>query len=677
MLLDFSQNNMYVLFEITENQNVALKYFSNAELKGSEKKDIDDCLISDVHISGEIPDGRFGAKHVETSEMKKLKYEKHNYYENEYGNKLEFFLKSEKVEMTVHYQFYNGISVVRAWKTVKNISDEIIGLEYVPSFAYTGLDENNLKVMIPHNSWRRELDWKEYTPCELGFNRYTVMGTKRIAVSNTGSNSSKEYLPMAAVVNDNSVLMWQIENNGSWQWEISDANDLVYLKISGPDDQQNSWYKELAPGESFESVKAALTVADKFDAALSAMTWYRRIIFNDSEENRKLPVIFNDYMNCLWADPTEEKLIPMIDIAADLGSEYYCMDAGWYADGTWWETVGEWKEQKKRFPNGIRKVFDYARSKGMIPGIWLEIEVMGINCPVLDKFEDECFFMRHGKRVVNRGRYQLDFRSEKVRAYATKVVDRVVMEYGAGYIKLDYNCTPGVGTEVDADSFGDGLLGHTHAYLDWIREIKAKYPELILENCSSGGMRMDYAMLSEHHLQSVTDQEDFKYLAYIAAAAPTAVLPEQAAVWAYPVETNSADETALIMVSSMLQRIHLSGQVDKMSEKNTQLIKEAISCYKHIRGDIHASVPYYPLGIPQLGDDVICYGFEFDGGVRLAAMCLNESTKTLMVPVEYESAEILYPSDSQIKLSDAENGLKIDFPSACTAAIIELTKKER
>ena len=81
------------------------------------------------------------------------------------------------------------------------------------------------------------------------------------------------------------------------------------------------------------------------------MTNYRRIIFQDSENNKKMPVIFNDYRHCLWADPTTEKMIPVIDKAAEAGADYYCMDAGWYADGTWWETVGEWLPQKKRFVN--------------------------------------------------------------------------------------------------------------------------------------------------------------------------------------------------------------------------------------------------------------------------------------------------------------------------------------
>ena len=83
-------------------------------------------------------------------------------------------------------------------------------------------------------------------------------------------------------------------------------------------------------------------------------------------------------MRCLNADPTTEKEIAVIDAAAQIGAEIYCMDAGWYADGTWWETVGEWKVCNSRFPGGIKKVFDYIRSKGMKPGIWLEPESIGI-----------------------------------------------------------------------------------------------------------------------------------------------------------------------------------------------------------------------------------------------------------------------------------------------------------
>ena len=132
----------------------------------------------------------------------------------------------------------------------------------------------------------------------------------------------------------------------------------------------------------------------------------------------------------------------------------------------------------------------------MVPGIWLEPEVMGVNCPLVEEFRD-CFFMRHGRPVITRGRYQLDFRHPKVIAHLNGVVDRLTRDYGIGYFKFDYNIEPGVGTETGADSFGDGLLSHNRAFLDWIDSLYARHPGLQIENCASGGMRMHLANCKE------------------------------------------------------------------------------------------------------------------------------------------------------------------------------------
>jgi len=152
---------------------------------------------------------------------------------------------------------------------------------------------------------------------------------------------------------------------------------------------------------------------------------------------------------------------------------------------------------------------DYIRSKGMIPGVWLEIEVMGICCPKAARVHPDWFFTRHGKKVHDRSRWQLDFRNPEVVEHANEVVDRLVRDYHVGYIKMDYNIEPGIGTELNADSVGDGLLGHERAYLAWLDSVFARYPDLVIENCSSGGMRIDYAMLSRHSIQSTSDQEDY------------------------------------------------------------------------------------------------------------------------------------------------------------------------
>ena len=678
-ILNFSQNGFQMIFEITENGMVILKSFSKHETTRTEVIKPHWCNIGDVHVCGENPNDHHFAKHTGSSGCFDLKYVSHHYEEHESGNKLAFLLTNGKMNVTVHYQFYTDIAGVRAWTEVENIGEAPLGLEYVSSFSYTGIDDGiqplkKMRIFLPHNKWYGEVNWKEYSLRDLGYEKVSRFSGKRIAVSNTGTWSCKEYLPMGAVQNTEtqSTILWQIESNGSWHWEISDIDNVLYLKVSGPTEQENAWYRELKKGEVFESVPVALALGKDFDEALEQMTKYRRVIACNRGADAALPVIFNDYMNCLWADPTEEKLLPVIDKAAELGAEYYCMDAGWYADGTWWETVGEWQPVARRFPHGIQYVFDYIRQKGMVPGIWLEPEVMGINCPLASQFEDECFFLRHGKRVIDHGRYQLDFRHPKVREYVMSVFDRVVGEYGVRYIKTDYNIEAGLGTEVNADSFGDGLLGHNRAYLSFLTEVRERYPDLIIESCASGGTRMDYAMLSVAHLQSLSDQSSYQLNSYISAAASTAVLPEQSALWAYPTANATSNGVVVNMVNALLQRIHLSGQVTEISEDKLALIKEAVAVYKSIREDIPKAIPFYPLGIPQYHARWVCSAYRMPDCVRMAIWHIRGEEETVEIPLEgIQSVKILYPVSTNGRVERTETGLRVVLPTPDSALVLE------
>ena len=137
-----------------------------------------------------------------------------------------------------------------------------------------------------------------------------------------------------------------------------------------------------------------------------------------------------------------------------------------------------------------------------------------------------------------------------------------------------FRSEPGIGTENLADSFGDGLLQHERAYLDWLDKVFERYPDLVIENCSSGGLRMDYALLSRCSIQSTSDQEDYHSYAMIAANAPTAVTPEQAAVWSYPLKDAGREECIFNMVNAMMLRIHQSGHLAEISPEGYALVKE-------------------------------------------------------------------------------------------------------
>ncbi len=650
--IDVVENGIYAVWEVDQEGILKLLHFAACPFDGQTihvtAKERAFRFI-EMNLSGfDRPYERHGNKYVATAPGYRLKYVSHEDIRNEIGRCLTFVLRDEMTDVYVDamVQFYDGISVVRIWQRVRNEGTERQTLEYLSSFHLTGIGkegicppEEKIAVSIPCNGWQRELNWKTASLPQWGMDRVQPAGRQRssnyISVSNTGNWSTKEYLPMGYVENreDGNGIFFQIEHNGSWHWELGDQEGYLYLALSGPDELHSHWYEDLEPGESFTGIPVSVGVtAGGFDRAMEELTKYRRRIRRKNRDNETLPVIFNDYMNCLWGKPSAELEFPLVDAAAEAGCEYFCIDCGWYSDGAWWDSVGEWRESRMRFPNGVKEVTDYIRSRGMVPGLWLEIEVMGIHCKLAQELPDSWFFRRHGKRVYDRSRYQLDFGNPQVRSHADAVVDRLVQEYGIGYIKMDYNIEPGIGTENGADSVGGGLLRHERGYLEWLDGVFRRYPGLVIENCSSGGLRMDYAMLSRYSIQSTSDQENYLNYATIAANAPTAVTPEQSAVWAYPMEHGETDEKAVReevafnMVNAMLLRIHQSGHLVNLAREHRMLVREAIQVYRQIRGDIKEALPFWPLGLSGFGDEWVCLGLR-KGRRRYLAVWRREGDK--------------------------------------------------
>lgn len=650
--IKINENGIHIVFGITDRNQIKLLHFSKADFCeedickfGPECKAEDlarrDQLIDEafqlvqVNLAGyDRPYEKHGNKHICTAPGYLLTYAGMDDCVNEIGRKITVYQEDRTVthvRLETEMQFYKGTSVVRMKNRIINEGEDTQCLEYLSSFCYTGIEKEGksnsdakMRVRIPYNGWQKEMSIREFTFGDVGLAQTQPGVYQRtsqiLEVTNTGHWSTKKYLPLGYVENKeaHTSLFWQIEHNGSWHYEISDQNTHFYVCVSGPTEIQSHWFKNLAPGEAFESVPVAVGVADdSFEQAMGELTRYRRMIRRPNKDDEDLPVIFNDYMNCLFGDPTTAKELPLIDAAAACGCEYYVIDAGWYAPGEWWDSVGEWKECRDRFPNGIKEVTDYIRKKGMVPGVWLELEVMGINCEKAKKAPDDWFFVRHGKRVYDRSRYQLDFRNPAVIEHVNEVIDRVVKEYGVGYIKMDYNIEPGIGTEIGAESVGQGLLEHEKAYLNWLDGVFARYPDLVIENCSSGGLRMDYALLSRYSIQSTSDQEDYRNFATIAANSPAGVTPEQAAIWSYPMRQGDKEEVIYNMVNAMLFRIHQSGHLAELPQERLALVKEGIACYKTICQDIRQALPFWPLDIADNEDLWVCGGLQLENKAYL------------------------------------------------------------
>ncbi|WPJ95378.1 alpha-galactosidase [Coraliomargarita algicola] len=645
-------------------------------------------------LLGENQHDHHGGKHTGSNCGGNIpRYRSHRDGRNGFGRKLEIEQLSDRLRIVSHIQFYDDIPVARCWTELTNISESEVGIEYVSSFALAGITkEQGAEVMedaylhVPHNSWKSEFQWRRHSLAELGLTPMSEQGfsMKSLSYSNTGTWAAKEFLPMGMfeTARHAHFLFWQIESHASWHWEVGDIASQLYLHLSGPTERENQWWKSLKPGESFESIAAVVgACSEGAQGAFGHLNAYRRTIRREHFDNRRLPVIFNDYMNCLMGDPTTAKLLPLIDKAAAAGADYFVIDAGWYDNGPWWAGVGEWLPAKGRFPGGIEEPLNYIREKGMEPGLWLEIERMGINCRLAAEWPDECFFLRHGKRVVDHDSLQLDFRHPKVIQHANQVVERVVEQYGCSFIKMDYNIEIGPGTEVEADSFGDGLLGHQRAYKAWLAAIFQKYPDLVIENCSSGGMRMTYGLMDLHTTSSTTDNQNYLMNARISINSGSVVCPEQAGVWAYPLMDATEESVIMNMVSAMSWRIYLSGQMQTMDGVRLELIREAVEVYKSYRERIPEAELLWPLGLCRHDSAWGAFALKWGDEILLSVWRFESEEDSIRIPLDCDlgrvspmDAQCLYPKERPVDVTWHNDcgELSITLPQQKMARIFRL-----
>jgi alpha-galactosidase len=654
--------------DVTPDGPVGLRSLTAGRPAGGERATQ---ALVEVLTAGE---GRAHVSHrfSETAVGRRLAYTGHTATRDGRWHELRITSHDDITGLTAETTFRSadGVSACQVGTTLTNDGPEPVLILGLTSLAM-GWADQNLDVLRGDSEWLGESRWSR-TPLrdsipDLNLARHGQDGRGCLAVVSRGTWSTGTHLPTGGLVDRVSgrALLWQIEHNGPWRWEVGERRTGGYLALLGPTDLDHQCSERLEPGGVLTSVTVSVAVSDDgLDGAIAALTDHRRALVRPHRDRTGLPVVFNDYMNTLMGDPTTAKLLPLVDAAADAGAEVFCVDAGWYDDGgTWWNSVGEWQPSQTRFPRGIGEVLTRIRSHGMVPGLWLEPEVIGVRSPMADKLPPEAFLQRDGVRVAEHDRYHLDLRHPRAVGHLDEVVDRLVEQLGVGYLKLDYNIDPGPGTDRDAHSVGAGLLAHNRAHLNWLDRLADRHPDLILENCSSGAMRMDYALMARTQLQSTSDQQDPRRYPPIAVAAPMSLLPEQAANWAYPQPEMSLEDIAFTMCTGMLGRLYLSGHLPRMSPEQRDLVHEAVRVHKGIRHDLAAASPLWPLGLPGWDDPWLSLALRGQDATYVGVWRRGgPGSTTLSLPGR--AVEVLFPRTLEPWMCTWDNGsLTITAPA--------------
>ncbi len=201
---------------------------------------------------------------------------------------------------------------------------------------------------------------------------------------------------------------------------------------------------------------------------------------------------------------------------------------------------------------------------------------------------------------------------------------------------------------------------------------------LIIEAVASGGQRMDYATLSRLHLQSITDQVDYRKTAAIASASLSAVTPEQALVWVYPLADGDCEEVIFNMINALLVRIYQTGPVADLSPDRFELVRQAIAYYKTIRQDIKRALPFWPLGMPNFDKPWLALGLKTEKKSYLAVWrCTGQSTMQIPVPHLRDGVVRVkcgYPTDREgkWKWDSKQASLNVTLPQEYCARLFEL-----
>lgn len=488
-----------------------------------------------------------------------------------------------------------GAGYLETYTELENRGDNVI-VEALPSFNMARIspferfdDPNDIVIHRLLSNWSGEGKLYSVSAADIAFEAsWSGLGVRTMRISQTGTMPARGYLPFISVEDKKNDVCWAAETEApaSWTIEAIFRNNAISVGGGRGDFLSAHWRKTLKTGETEKTNKAYLTVT-KGSLENAAARLARH--FDDTDEikdvERDLPVLYNEYCYT-WGKPEAKTLEKMLPEIAALGCKYFVIDDGWfynvYNDKRY--VIGDWNVNKEYYPEGLKAFADKVRSYGMIPGVWYEFEGVSEHSDVYRDHPD-WLLTRDGKIINNGGRAFLDFRKKEVLNYLREKVIKNLVNCGIGYMKVDYNSNAGFGAD-GAESYGEAIRQHIDAVLAFFEEIKRSVPSLVLEICSSGGMRHEPRFLSLGDMCSFSDAHENAGGVPVAMNLHRFIPPRKLQIWATIRDDYNADDVKFTVAKAMLGRICFSGNLGNKPQKIIDILKESVSFYEKLKPTI-------------------------------------------------------------------------------------------
>lgn len=511
--------------------------------------------------------------------------------ETEEGNPVKIITTLEKDGVVVKHilEYPQGSSFMKMYTQVSSDREEPVMLEMVSSYnlcAFSGISpELRMEDFVLHrmqSKWSMEGKLESTPFLDLQLEpAWLRIGGSSIRFGEVGSMPVRRYFPwmIAEDTKYGYSIGIQLCHPASWQMEVYNKDDRISLSGGLADREFGHWMKRLEKGEVLETPVAVVTVArEDIDGISERLTSAQKGNLEKVPQTEKeLPVVFNEYCTT-WGNPTEENMLKIIDILKGKGIRYCVIDAGWHVkNGADWSDIGDWIPNPDRFPKGLSYIASEIRKAGMIPGLWFEMEVAG---GASEMFRNETELLhRDGYPLQACMRRFLDMRKPSVQKYLEERVIDQLEEGGFGYLKVDYNDSIGIGCD-GAESLGEGLRQNMAASQRFFRRIRERLPELVIENCSSGGHRLEPSMQALCSMASFSDAHEWKAIPVIAANVTRAILPAQSQIWAVLRKDDDEKRLYYSLCNTFLGRMCLSGDVYDLADWQWDIVEESIRFYK-------------------------------------------------------------------------------------------------
>ena len=410
------------------------------------------------------------------------------------------------------------------------------------------------------------------------------------------------------------ALAWS--GNFRLNFEVDEFNVLNILAGANP---YASDYT-LGEGESFTTPEMIYTYSSEGAGGASRHLhdWARN--YGVWHGHTYAPTLLNSWEGAYFTFDAKT-LTEMIDDAADMGLEMFVLDDGWFGnkyprnDSN--AGLGDWQVNAKKLPEGIDYIASYAHQKGMKFGIWIEPEMVNPRSELAEKHPD--WIVKAGNREIPRMRNQwlLDLSNPKVQDFVFSVFDNTMkLSPNIDYIKWDANRhVENAGSEyLPEDKQSHFWIDYTQGFYKVMERIRAKYPDVLIQACASGGGRVEFGAMK--YFNEVWTSDNTEALSRTRIQYGTSLF--------YPATVMGSHVSATPN--------HQTGNITPIKFRfEKRFARKAVASYKAYR-DIVMEGDLYRIGTPY--DDTGYYGMMYVSKDKKKAVlftyCIRYQSRTLI-----------------------------------------------